>query len=318
MTELVVLHEPPESAWGTRPEDRSLDQRFRSGVFVADKPQGPTSHQVSAWVRDMAAASRAGHAGTLDPRVTGVLPIALNEATRALEAMLAGDKEYVGLLQLHQDVDRGRVEAMMARFVGEIYQTPPVRSAVKRELRTRVVYAFDPLETDGRLVLFRVRCESGTYIRTLAVDVGDALGVGAHLAELRRTRTGSFRESEARPLVALRDGFEIWKGEGDGEPLKALLVPMERLLDQLPKVVVKDTAVDTICHGANLHVPGVAKLSSTIRRGQLVAIFTVKGEGVAIATAKLTADEIATAKSGVAADTKRVLMEPGTYPKLWR
>jgi len=318
MTELLVLHEPPETPWGTRPQDRSLEQRLRWGVFVADKPQGPTSHQVSAWVRDMAGASRAGHAGTLDPRVTGVLPIALNEATRALEAMLAGDKEYIGILQLHQDVERRTVEAMMARFVGEIYQTPPVRSAVKRELRTRVVHACDLLEIDGRLVLFRARCESGTYIRTLAVDIGAALGVGAHLAELRRTRTGSFHESEARPLVALRDGFETWKAEGDGGFLKGLLVPMERLLDQLPIVIVKDTAVDTICHGANLHVPGVAKLSPAIRRGALVAVLTAKGEGIAIATAKLTSEEIATAKSGVAADTKRVLMDPGTYPKLWR
>jgi len=318
MTEPLVLHEPPEGPWGTRPEDRSLEQRLRWGVFVADKPQGPTSHQVSAWVRDMAGASRAGHAGTLDPRVTGVLPIALSDATRALEANLAGDKEYVGILQLHQDVEPRRVEAMMARFVGEIYQTPPVRSAVKRELRTRIVHACDPLEIDGRLVLFRVRCESGTYIRTLAVDIGDALGIGAHLAELRRTRSGSFRESEARPLVALRDAFETRKAEGDGGPLAALLVPMERLLDPLPKLVVKDTAVDTICHGANLHVPGVAKLSRAIRRGALVAVLTAKGEGLAIANAKLTSEEIATAKSGVAADTKRVLMDAGTYPKLWR
>ena len=318
MSELRVLHEPPESAWGTRPEDRSLEQRLRWGLFVADKPQGPTSHQVSAWVRDMAAAARAGHAGTLDPRVTGVLPIALNDATRALDALLEADKEYVGILQLHQDVDRRRVEAMMARFVGEIYQMPPVRSAVKRELRTRTVHEIGLIELEGRLGLFRTRCESGTYVRTLCVDLGDALGVGAHLVELRRTRAGPFRESEARPLVALRDGFEVWRSEGDEGPLRSLLFPMERLLDLLPKVVVKDTAVDAICHGANVHVPGVAKLSPTIRRGQLVAVFTAKGEGVALAHAKLTAGEIADAKSGVAADTKRVLMEPRTYPKLWR
>ena len=318
MTELRVLHEPAEGPWGTRPEDRSLEQRLRWGVFIADKPQGPTSHQVSAWVRDMARVPRAGHAGTLDPRVTGVLPIALDAATRALDALLEADKEYMGIMQLHQDVERRRVEAMMARFIGPIYQTPPVRSAVKRELRTRVIHELVLLEFDRRLALFRTRCESGTYVRTLCVDVGDALGIGAHLAELRRTRTGPFRESEARPLVALRDAFEVWRAEGDAGSLKSLLLPMERLLDPLPRIVVKDTAVDAICHGADVHVPGVAKLSPAIRRGHLVAVLTAKGEGVALATAKLTAEEIADAKSGVAADTKRVLMDPGTYPKLWR
>ena len=318
MTGLRVLHEPPEGPWGTRPEDRSLEERLRWGVFIADKPQGPTSHQVSAWVRDMARAPRAGHAGTLDPRVTGVLPIALGDATRALDALLEGDKEYIGLLQLHQDVERPRLEAMMARFVGEIYQTPPVRSAVKRELRARTVHEFVLLEFDRRVALFRTRCESGTYVRTLAVDLGEALGTGAHLLELRRTRAGPFRESAARPLVALRDAFEVWRGEGDPRPLRSLLLPMERLLDHLPRIVVKDTAVDAICHGADVHVPGVAELSPAFPRGALLAILTAKGEGIALATAKLTAEEIADAKSGVAADTKRVLMEPRTYPKLWR
>jgi len=87
----------------TLPE-RTVPELLRRGLFIADKPQGPTSHQVSAWVRDLVGAEKAGHAGTLDPRVTGVLPIAFNEATRALDAMLVGDKEYIGVLELHQDV----------------------------------------------------------------------------------------------------------------------------------------------------------------------------------------------------------------------
>ena len=247
MSDLVILHDTPDSKYGSRPEDRSLAERIRLGVAIVDKPTGPTSHQVSAWVRDMFGVPKAGHSGTLDPRVTGVLPVALADATRAVEAVLAGDKEYVGVLQLHQDVDARRVRAMMARFVGEIYQIPPVRSAVKREQRARMVSEFEPLEIDGRDVLFRVRCESGTYIRTLAVDVGDALGVGANLA-----------------------------------------------------------------------VPGVAKLSPNIRRGDPVGVFTGKDEAVAFSKALMTTEEIVIAKSGAAADTGRVLMAAGTYPKLWK
>src|SRR5256886_5036256 len=136
MSDLVVLHEPPDSKHGTRPEDRTIQERIRLGVAIVDKPAGPTSHQVSAWVRDMFSVPKAGHSGTLDPRVTGVLPVALADATRAVEAVLAGDKEYAGGMQLHQDVDERRIPSMMGRFVGEIFQIPPIRSAGKRQQRT--------------------------------------------------------------------------------------------------------------------------------------------------------------------------------------
>ncbi len=318
MSDLLVLHDTPESKHGFRPEERPLVERIRLGVAIVDKPQGPTSHQVSAWMRDMFGVEKAGHSGTLDPRVTGVLPVALSNATRALDAVLAGDKEYVGVMQLHQDLDERRVRSMVSRFVGDIYQVPPVRSAVKREQRTRHVSEFEVVEVSGRNVLFRVRCESGTYVRTLCVDVGDALGVGANMVDLRRTRTATMTEAEAHPLNAFRDAIAYWKEEKDEAPLRDLVQPMERLLAHLPRIVVKDTAVDALCHGANLAVPGVAKLSPHIRRGALVALLTGKDEAVALSKALMTSDEIVVAKSGVAADTARVLMEPKTYPKLWK
>ena len=298
--------------------ERVRHDLFRRGVFIADKPQGPTSHQVSAWARDLAGAERAGHAGTLDPRVTGVLPIAFDEATRGLDALLVGDKEYVGVLELHQDVPDDKLRGMFRRFVGPIYQMPPLRSAVKRELRVRTIHELDLLERDGRSVLFRTRCESGTYIRTLANDLGEALGVGAHLTDLRRTRTGPFAEADARPLTELQDAVAVWREEADDAHLRRLLLPMERLFAHLPKIVLKDTAVDAICHGANLAVPGVASMDPRIRKGDLVALVTAKGEGVGLARAEITLTQVESARKGVVADTERVLMEPGTYAKGWR
>jgi len=318
MRELIVLHEPPESSYGKKPEERSIEELLKAGVVNLDKPQGPTSHQVSAWVKEILGLSRAGHSGTLDPRVTGVLPVALENATRALDAMLVGDKEYVGVLQLHQDIDESRVTAMMKEFVGEVYQTPPLRSAVKREMRTRTIYEIEPLEFDGRLGLFRVRCESGTYIRTLCNDLGEALGVGAHMAELRRTRKVSFSEKDSCSLSDLKDAWVSWKDDRDDELLRRLVKPMERILAHLPRVIIKDTAVDALCHGANLAVPGIAKLDQGIKKGDLVAAFSLKGEGVAVMESAMNSEAIVNAKTGVAAITKRVLMEPGTYPKLWK
>ncbi len=318
MSDLLVLHETPESKHGTRPEDRNLEERIRLGVAIVDKPQGPTSHQVSAWVRDMFGVPKAGHSGTLDPHVTGVLPVALADATRAVDAVLEGDKEYVGVMQVHQDVEERRVRSMMERFVGDVYQIPPVRSAVRREQRVRHIEELELLESSGRNVLFRVRCESGTYIRTLCADLGEALGVGANMLDLRRTRTATFTEVEAHPLNTFRDAIVYWREDHDEAPLRAVLKPMESLLAHLPQLVVKDTAVDAVCHGANVHVPGVARLSPHIRRGQMVGVLTNKGEAVALAKAMLTSDEIVVAKSGIAADVSRVLMSPGTYPKLWK
>jgi H/ACA ribonucleoprotein complex subunit 4 len=317
MTASPVLSSRP-GKHGVAPEERSVAELLRLGVVNLDKPQGPTSHQVSAWVRDLLGARRAGHGGTLDPRVTGVLPVALNDATRALDALLAGDKQYVGVMLLHQDVPEERVREAMALFTGEVYQTPPVRSAVKRERRTRRIHELEVLEMEGRLVLFRCRCESGTYIRTLCVDVGDVLGVGAHLLDLRRTRSAGFREEDACSLNDLKDAYVFWKEEEDEAPLRRVVLPMEALLRHLPQIVVKDTAVDAICHGADLAVPGVLVVPESLGKGDLVALMTLKGEGVALATALMAGRVVGDAKSGVVADTKRVLMEPGTYPKMWR
>src|SRR3989441_531851 len=176
----------------------------------------------------------------------------------------------------------------------------------------------EQLELDGRNVLFRVRCESGTYIRTLCADIGDALGVGANMVDLRRTRAATFGEADAHPLNAFRDAIAYWKEDGDDTPVRAILRPVEDLLRHLPRMIIKDTAVDALCHGANLAVPGVAKLSEHIRVGDLVGVYTGKGEAVAIAKALMTSDRIVIAKSGAAADTDRVLMAPGTYPRLWK
>ena len=185
-------------------------------------------------------------------------------------------------------------------------------------MRVRTIYELELLERESRLVLFRARCESGTYIRTLANDLGEALGVGGHLADLRRTRAGPFRETDARPLTDLQDAVVTWREEKDDAAVRRLVLPMERLIDHLPKIVVRDTAVDAVCHGADLMIPGVSSMDPAIAKGALVALLTAKGEGIALGRALLTPHQVESAKKGVAADTERVLMEPGTYPKGWK
>jgi len=123
--------------YGKRPEERTVEELLKSSVVLIDKPSGPTSHQVSAWVKRILGADNTGHSGTLDPHVTGVLPVAVGRATKALEVLLPYGKEYVGVMRFHSRVGRKEVEEVFREFTGKIYQTPPVRAAVKRALRSK-------------------------------------------------------------------------------------------------------------------------------------------------------------------------------------
>ncbi len=306
------------SAHGVEPEQRELEHYLRLGMVLIDKPRGPTSHQVSAWVKGIAGLNKAGHSGTLDPNVSGVLPIVFGDATRALDVLLEGTKEYVAVLRLHGNSQRGKIEKVFKEFIGDIYQTPPVRAAVKRELRIRKIHSLDILEVDGRNVLFRVECDPGTYIRTLCTDIGEVLGVGGHMLELRRTRSGHFHESQLYRLHELKDAFEIYKETGDESIIRKLVMPMEKLFDDLPRITVKDSAVDAVCHGANLALPGVVRVEGMAKKGSLVALFTQKGEAIGLGIAKKRSKDMISGEKGVAVDIKRIFMAPGTYPKLWK
>jgi len=312
----VLIKSKKSSSTGRRPEDRSVEELIRDGVVVVDKPSGPTSHQVTSWVCDIFGSNKAAHGGTLDPRVTGVLPVGLGASVRAMDALHYGTKAYVGAMRMHGNVDRKRLDAAVKEFTDEIYQTPPMRSAVKREIRTRRIHTFTLLEISGRDVLFKVDCDAGTYIRSLCVDMGDALAVGAHLQDLRRTRAGVITEEQAFSLHDIKDAVEEHRS-GNSEQLKKMLQPKEILLAQIPKVEVKDSAVDAICHGANLAIPGLVSIDESVSKGDLVAVMTLSGEGVGLGHALMTADEMIKRQEGLAVDVSRVFMPAGTYASVW-
>ena len=304
------------SGRGRRPDERSVTDLLADGVIVIDKPSGPTSHQVTSWVREMLGAGKAAHGGTLDPRVTGVLPVGLGTAVRAMDSLHYGTKAYVGVMRMHGNVDEKRLLTVFSEFTDDIFQTPPMKSAVKRELRSRRVHALRLLETSERDVLFDVECDAGTYIRSLCVDIGDAIAVGAHLQDLRRTRAGALTEDQAVTMHDLRDAYEAHKA-GDSSQISKMLHPMEVLMAQIPKVEVKDSAVDAICHGASLAVPGVVTLDERVRAGGLVAVMTLSGQGVGLGHALMDAEEIVKRSEGFAVDVSRVFMQTGTYTKVW-
>ncbi len=313
-----VKEEGYPSEFGTYPYKREMREYIRKGMVCIDKPMGPSSHEIVVWVRKILEVKKTGHTGTLDPRVTGVLPIMIEHSTKLVKYLQESEKEYVALMHLHGDVRRNEIERVMKMFVGRIYQRPPLKSAVKKRLRIREIKDIEILEIEGRNVLFRVSCEAGTYIRKLCVDIGEILGVGAHMQELRRIRTGIFDESRAYTLHDLLDAYILWKEEGIEKYLREIIMPMEEAAKAMKKVIIKDTAVDAICHGAPLTALGIHYIEKSIKKGDVIALFTLKNEIVAIAKALMNAEDMLNAKRGIVAETLRVIMDRGTYPSYWK
>lgn len=247
-----------------------------------------------------------------------MLPVALEDATKVVQAFLHAGKEYVCLMLLHGEVSDQALTRVLSEFTGEIYQKPPLRASVKRESRKRLIYYIHLLERDETRVLFKAGCQAGTYIRKLCSDIGEVLGVGAHMQELRRTRSGSFTDSTGlHTLHEVVDAHARFL-EGDESAIRTIVRPMEEALEYIPKIHIRDSAVDAVCHGASLAIPGVVDIEEPFPKDSTLAIFTLKGEAVALAKSTLSSESIIHQEKGIAAKVIRVLMPRGTYPKMWR
>lgn len=305
--------------YGTYYDQRNIEQLLKYGLVLLDKPPGPTSHETAAWIKRILKIPKVGHSGTLDPQVSGVLPMGLGESTKALEVLLYGPKEYHALGRLHSLPSKEKLENVLHQFCGEIFQKPPQRSSVLRKTRTRTIYELELLEQKERLLLLRVLCEAGTYIRKLIYDIGEILGQGATMIELRRTRVHQFSEdSQLVTLHEIANAYALWEEKKDDSKLLKIIQPIESALSEIKSVVIRDSAVDALCHGAQLAIPGILQTSQNLRKDDLVAIYTQKGEAVALAKALLSESEIQEKTKGYAFQTKRIIMDPNTYPKNWR
>ena len=315
----IIDQDITDNEYGTYFDKRNLDQLLKYGLILLNKPPGPTSHETVAWTKRILKIPKIGHSGTLDPQVSGVLPMGLGEGTKALEVLLYGPKEYHALGRLHSLPSKEKLTDVLNQFTGEIYQKPPQRSAVLRRTRTRTIYELELLEQKERLFLIRVVCEAGTYIRKLIYDIGEILGPGATMIELRRTRVHQFVEgSQLVTLHELANAYSLWEEKKDDSKLLEFIRPIENALSELKSVVIRDSAVDALCHGAQLAIPGILEVSPNLKKEDLVAIYTQKGEVVALATAILSVDEIQEKIKGHAFESKRIIMKPNTYPKKWR
>ncbi|MGY8746011.1 MAG: RNA-guided pseudouridylation complex pseudouridine synthase subunit Cbf5 [Candidatus Poseidoniales archaeon] len=303
---------------GCAPADRSIEQLFESGFILLDKAPGPSSHQISAWARDMMGLEKLGHGGTLDPFATGLLPLLAGKAMRLTGRILTHDKSYLAILKIGREVERTELDEKMSQLTGKVYNVPPEISAVRVQVRTRKISRFEILDFDGTTILTHIECEAGTYVRTMARDLGLLLDSPVELKELRRPSSGEFSLSQAITMQQLADAYWLWKENGDSSAIIRILHPVEDMLSGVPKIVIKDGAAAALSHGAPLLRPGVVSIPDDLGVGNEVLLVTMKGEAVALANLVQPSKVIPEMTQGEVAKPNCVLMKEDTYPRSWK
>ena len=235
---------------------KSILELLEFWIINIDKPSGPTSFDISDFVRKKLELRKTSHFGTLDPKVTGVLPIALNRACKLTGFFLGENKEYIGIMRVHEEIEIGKLQNIInKKFLGKIMQKPPVKSRVKRVEREREIMSFEIIEKDenGKDFLFRTEVQGGTYIRKLIDDLGKELGIGAHMLELRRVRAGIFNEDDKEyPAINLYDfekAVDEYK-EGNEEKLREIIIPGELVSELYPSVDVNKESIKKLYNGS--------------------------------------------------------------------
>ena len=317
---MIILEKDAKTSpdHGTIPSERTIEQLLESCFILLDKSPGPSSHQVSAWARDMMGLEKLGHGGTLDPFASGLLPLLSGKAMRLTGKILTHDKSYLALFKFGKELERNEIEDKMAMLTGKVYNVPPEISAVRVQVRTRKISKFDILDFDGTSLLTNIECEAGTYVRTMARDLGLLLDTPVELKELRRPTSGEFSLSQSITMQQLADAYWLWQEKGEEDAMLRILHPIEDMLSDLPRVVVKDGAAAALSHGAPLLRPGVVSIDDDLNVGTEVLLVTIKGEAVAIAKMSQNSKVIPDMNQGEVAKPNCVLMKEDTYPRSWK
>ncbi|KAK0417211.1 hypothetical protein QR680_012883 [Steinernema hermaphroditum] len=307
---------------GWSPLRRPIVKYTSYGVLNLDKPANPSSHEVVAWIKRILQVEKTGHSGTLDPKVSGCLIVCIDRATRLAKSQQGAGKEYVCIFRLHETVeDSSKIKQVLEKLTGAQFQRPPLISAVKRQLRVRSVYETKLVEflPEQNMGIYWLSCEAGTYVRTHVVHLGLLLGCGAQMQELRRVRSGV--TSEHDQLVTMHDILDaqfLKTNHNDESYLRHIIRPLEALLTGHKRLIMKDSAVNAICYGAKILIPGLLRFEDGIEIGQEIVVCTTKGEAICIATAQMTTGTIGLVDHGIVAKIKRVIMDRDVYPRKWK
>jgi len=254
-------------------EQKTIDELLEFGIINFDKPADWTSFDVVDFVRKRLRLRKTSHFGTLDPMVTGVLPIALNRGVKLSGFFIGEDKEYEGTMRIHEDVSIEEIKkAIKEKFIGKIIQLPPVKSRVKRQEREREIKKFEILGREGKDIFFRVECQGGTYVRKLVHDLGESMGIGAHMIGLRRIRAGIFKVEKSITKETFEKAVEEYF-KGDDNLLRKIIIPAEIVSEVYPSANVKKEYIEKIFHGAPIDYKFLTE-KKDLEKGKIVCIFS--------------------------------------------
>jgi len=287
---------------------RDFNSRMKAGFILLDKHPGPTSHQLSAWARDLLEIDKLAHGGTLDPFASGVLPLLLGKSMKLTPLILKHDKTYIASLKLSSTTTLEALKESIKTLEGRIYNVPPEISAVKIQVRTRTIKKLNILDFDGENLLIEMDCEAGTYVRTFARDLGLLIDKKIILKELRRSKSGIFTEKMCVSMSQLSDALWKLKELGDDSAMLKILNPIEELVSKFPRIIIKPSAHESLGNGATIMYPAISHISTNFKKGDDVVIQSKDGELLAIAEAKLDAAIIAVKEKGAIAQPKHVFL----------
>ncbi len=247
-------------------QEKSIKELLEFGILNIDKPAGMTSFDVSDFIRRKLKLRKTSHFGTLDPMVTGVLPIALNRGVKLTGFFLGEDKEYEGTMRIHKEVSLEEIQkAISEKFIGKIIQKPPVKSRVKRQEREREIKLFQLLEKKGKDITFNTEVQGGTYIRKLISDLGEYMGINMHMIALRRIRAGIFKVKDSIPLKDIEKFSE--------EELKEKIIPAEIVSEVYEPVEIKKQIKEKVLHGRPIFYEDL-KEKKDFQIGKIISIFS--------------------------------------------
>jgi H/ACA ribonucleoprotein complex subunit 4 len=287
---------------------RSAKELLDGGIVNLDKPAPSFSRAAGRKVKGILEVWKAGHAGTLDPAVTGVLPIFLAKATKLSGILTNAGKEYHCWLRIHDDVSDAKVRSAIKKFTGKIQQLPPRISAVKRVVREREIYYVRWIKRERNTIEVIIGCQAGTYIRKWCHDIGEYIGTGAHMAKLIRTKAGPFKLKDTVNLDKVKTNYSTYLKSKEDKMIQQIIQPIESAIDFLPKVWVDDDVLPRIVHGSPVFAPGILQVEDDIKKGDLVVCMTTKNRLASVGYAELTSKQMIKAKTGMAVKTDVVML----------
>ena len=293
---MKIIVRAPEIKLLKRTPKKPIKELKEHSLVIFRKPRGPKSRHSTRFLINKLGFVKAGHAGTLDPITTGVLPVFLNRGNKISSVLSLSKKSYRANMRLHSSTTKKSLDKSIKKFTGKIMQMVPKISAVKRQLREREIYKLIIEKIDNKNVTLFVECQAGTYVRKLIHDIGQELGVGAHMNKLERVKSGPFSLKDTKSEKVIISAI---KSKKEGR-IRKVLIPLEKAVSEMQKVWIDNGALKPWTYGSPIYFSGILQFTEGINEEDKVAVFNQKNELIGIGISKANSKKLLSEAKGIA------------------